>query len=45
MRPKFLEFRLEELSFITRYTLLVENQDLGYVIIMNLYLVSVHDKR
>jgi hypothetical protein len=40
MRPELLEFRLEELGLITGYTLLVENQDLRYVIIMYLYLVS-----
>lgn len=37
VRPELLELGLEELVFLVGYRLLVQNQDIGDVIIVNLF--------
>jgi hypothetical protein len=38
--PKLLEFRLEELVLLVGYRLLVENQDIGDIVVVDLLFVS-----
>lgn len=41
VRPELLQFLLEKLVLIICYRLLVENENLGDVVVVNLLLVSV----
>lgn len=41
MRPELLQFLLEKLILIICYRLLVENENLGDVVVVDLLLVSV----
>ena len=37
MRPELFQFRFEELVLLVCYCLLVENENVGYIIRVNLY--------